>query len=87
MSHACRSLLIAALLFVLPAQAMEGAALERGTAIIDPFALRELDHGRFGLNRILAPSRSADTLLNNDELFALPSLAPVRNALDREFER
>jgi hypothetical protein len=91
MSHAYRSLVIAALLFVfgvfLPAQAMEGAALERGTAIIDPFALRELDHGRFGLSRILAPSRSADTPLNNDELFALPSMAPVRNALDREFER
>jgi hypothetical protein len=37
----------------LPARAGEGAALERGTAITDPLALRELDHGRFGLSRVL----------------------------------
>jgi hypothetical protein len=78
-------------LFVLcgaaPLRAAENAALERGTAIIDPFALRELDHGRFGLSRILAPTRSADTPLSNPELFALPSMAPVTKALDADFDR
>ena len=69
-----------------PAQASD-AALERGTAIIDPLALRELDHGRFSLTHIMAPTRSADTPLLNGQLFALPSMAPVRKALDEEFER
>jgi hypothetical protein len=90
MSHACRSLVITLLLLsfgFLPARASDVAALERGTAMIDPFALRELDQGRFGLNRVLAPSRSVDTPLNDDELFALPSIAPIRKALDQEFER
>jgi hypothetical protein len=90
MSHACRSLVITLLLLsfgFLPARASDVAALERGTAIIDPFALRELDHGRFGLNHVLAPSRSTDTPLNDDELFALPAIAPIRKALDQEFER
>jgi hypothetical protein len=71
----------------LPACAAQNAALERGTAIIDPLALRELDHGRFGLGRIMMPMRSADTPLTNEQLFALPSMAPVRKALDAEFER
>src|ERR1700690_2012794 len=81
----------ALILFVLcgaaPLRAAQNAALERGTAIIDPFALRELDHGRFGLSRILAPTRSADTPLTNPKLFALPSMAPVTKALDADFER
>jgi hypothetical protein len=67
--------------------AKEGLALERGVAIIDPSALRELDHSRFGLTRIMAPARSADTPLTNSQLFALASMAPVRKALDEEFER
>jgi hypothetical protein len=71
----------------LPAHAVEGAALERGTAITDPFALRELDRGRFGLTRIMLPMRSADVPLANNQLFALPSMAPVRRALDEEFDR
>src|ERR1700730_4278764 len=70
-----------------PLRAGQTAALERGTAIIDPLALRELDHGRFGLTRILAPTRPADTPLTNPELFALPSMAPVTRALDADFER
>jgi hypothetical protein len=61
--------------------------LERGTAIIDPLALRELDHGRFGLARIMQPSRSTDTPLTNAQLFALPSMVPVQKALDEDFER
>src|SRR5947209_15626294 len=71
----------------LRASAAEDAALERGTAIIDPSALRELDHGQFGLGRIMISARSANLPLTNDQLFALPSMAPVRKSLDREFER
>ncbi len=61
--------------------------LERGLAIIDPLALRELDRGKFGLGRMLAPARSPNTPLNDGELFALPSLAPVRKSLDEELQR
>ena len=70
-----------------PARGGEGAALERGTAIIDPAALRELDHGRFGLRRIMAPMQSADVPLTSGDLFALPEMAPVKKALDEDFER
>ena len=73
---------------VLPARCVESApALERGTAITDPLALRELDHGRFGLARLMLPMRSTDTPLTNNQLFALPSMVPVRKALDDEFDR
>ena len=81
----------------LPAHAVEGAALERGAAITDPLALRELDlrehrsdrpdRAGFGLRPFVAPAGSAATPILNDELFALPSMAPVRRALDGEFER
>src|ERR1700745_1201910 len=67
----------------LPAQASD-AALERGTAIIDPLALRELDQGRFGLTHIMAPTRSADTPLLNSPLFALLSVPRVRGAVEGE---
>lgn len=66
--------------------AADRAPLERGTAITDPFALRELDRGRFGLGRMLMPARSADLPLTNAQLFALPSMQPVRQAIDREFD-
>ena len=66
---------------------MQAAALERGAAITDPSALRELDRGRFGLSRVLLPASSADAPIANSQLFALPSMAPVRKALDDEFER
>src|SRR5450759_1188939 len=73
---------------VLPARpAQSAAALERGAAIIDPLALRELDRGRFGLGRVLLPARLADMPLANNQLFVLPSMVPVRKALDDEFER
>jgi hypothetical protein len=68
------------------AQAASDAPLERGTAIIDPLALRELERGQFGLARILWPARSTDSALTNAQLFALPSMAPVRKALDADFE-
>jgi hypothetical protein len=72
---------------VLPVRAAPDKPLERGTAILDPPALRELDRGRFGLGRILQPARSADMPLDNAQLFALPSVAPVKAAIDAEFDR
>ena len=68
-------------------QAQSAPTLERGTAITDPVALRELDHGRFGLTRVMQSVRSSDAPLTNSQLFALPSMAPVRQALDAEFDR
>ena len=67
--------------------AHSAAALERGAAVTDPLALRELDRGRFGLARVVLPARSADVPLTNSQLFALPSMVPVRRALDAEFDR
>jgi hypothetical protein len=89
MSHGLRFLLSLLVLVcgAWPAGAMPGAPLERGTAITDPLALRELDRGRFGLGRILVPARSADAPIADGELFALPSMAPVRSAIDAEFDR
>jgi hypothetical protein len=69
------------------AHADDGAPLERGAAVIDPYALRELDRSGFGLNRMLAPARSSDAPLTDAELFALPAMRPVRTALDAEFAR
>ena len=71
---------------VLTARAGQGA-LERGTAIIDAQGLRELDRGRLGLSRVILPMQSSNAPLTGSELFALPSMAPVRNALDDEFDR
>ena len=71
---------------VLTARAGQGA-LERGTAIIDPQGLRELDGGRLGLSGVILPMRSSNAPLTSSQLFALPSMAPVRKALDDEFDR
>ncbi|WP_370870846.1 hypothetical protein [Bradyrhizobium sp.] len=71
----------------MPARAAEAPALERGAAITDPLALRELDRGRFAVARVMAPERSDDTPLTGGQLFALPSMARVRTALDAEFDR
>jgi hypothetical protein len=79
--------ILALLCSALPARAAQGAALERGTAITDPLALRELDHGRFGLTRVMLPMRSSNAPLTNSQLFAWPSMVPVRKALDVEFDR
>ena len=70
-----------------PARAAPATALERGAAIIDPAALRELDHGRFALDRMLLPERSSNIPLVSSQLFALPSMLPVRRAVDGEFDR
>ncbi len=59
--------------------------LERGAAITDPGALRELDRGPFGLARML--SASPGEPLTNSALFALPATLPIRKSLDEEFER
>ena len=72
---------------VLPVRNAQAAALERGTAITDPLALRELDRGRFSLGRLILPIRSSNAPLTNSQLFVLPSMAPVRKALDDEFDR
>jgi hypothetical protein len=82
---------------ILLPRAAQAAALERGVAITDPLALRELDlrerradgfsSGRFGLGRMVEPARSVDVPLTNDALFALPSMTPVRAAIDAEFDR
>jgi hypothetical protein len=74
------------LLCVVTPRIAQSAALERGTAITDPFVLRELDRGRFGLGRMLEPARSVDVPMANDALFALPSMTPVRKAIDAEFD-
>jgi hypothetical protein len=86
MSRALRFpvIMFALLCSALPAPA---APLERGAAIIDPLALRELDGGRFGLGRMLLPVRSADMPLTNSQLFALPSMSQGRQAIDGEFDR
>ncbi len=80
-------LLFALLCSAWPARAASEAALERGTAFIDPLALRELDQGRFGVGRMLWPERSANTPLSSRQLFALPSMVPLRRAIDEEFGR
>ena len=69
------------------AHAGEAAALERGTAITDPLALRELDRGRFAIGGMLLPERSSNIPLSSGQLFLLPSMVPVRQAIDREFDR
>ena len=81
------AIVFALLCAALPARAAQDAALERGAAITDPAVLRELDGGKFRLDRMLLPERSADIPLANSELFAVPSMAPVRRAIDGEFDR
>src|SRR5258708_3744411 len=89
MSRALRFpvILFALLCSALPARAASVAALERGAAITDPAALRELDRERFGLSGMLLPMRSSNIPLNNSQLFGWPSMVPVRQAIDAEFDR
>src|SRR6266567_2805578 len=99
MSRALRFFVIIAVLLcgALPARAAQGAALERGAAITDPYALRELELGEqpangfdrvgFGLRPFIPAARAVAAPILNDELFALPSMAPVRQAIDAEFGR
>jgi hypothetical protein len=90
MSHPLRLIIvtIAFLCVALPQQRSQAASLlERGVAITDPAALRELDRGRFGLAGMLASSQSLDHPLSDEALFALPSMVSIRQSLDAEFER
>jgi hypothetical protein len=82
-----RSLLvILALLCVsLLRPAQSGPLLERGTAVTDPPALRELDRDPFGLARMLGAH--SDGPLTDRALFALPAIAPIKKSLDAEFDR
>ncbi|CAN7685402.1 hypothetical protein LJR220_006587 [Bradyrhizobium sp. LjRoot220] len=80
-------IIFALLCGALPARAAPAAALERGTAITDPLALRELDGGRFGIGRMLWPERSANIPLTSAQSFTLASMVPVRQAIDAEFDR
>jgi hypothetical protein len=82
---------------VLPRAGQAAAALERGLAVTDPLALRELDLREhraggldprgFGIRAILDASGTDDGPMRDDALFALPSMAPVRKAIDAEFAR
>jgi hypothetical protein len=72
---------------VLAGHAIETAPLARGTAIMDPAALRELDQGRFGIGGMLRPERSSSIPLTSGEVLHLSSMAAVRAAIDREFDR
>jgi hypothetical protein len=83
------SLLAVAVLLIAAgsAPAASDAPLERGTAMTDPGALRELDRGRLGLMHVMMPWRSDDRPLTNAQLFALPSMAKVIEALDADVDR
>src|SRR5712691_9352822 len=99
MSRALRFVVIILVLLcgVLPARGVQGAALERGAAVTDPYALRGLELGEhptngrdragFGLRPFIPAARTVAAPILNDELFALLSMVPVRQAIDAEFER
>ena len=83
-----RLLFLALVFSFLPLSLAQSAPLlERGTAVIDPAALRELDRGAFGLARMLSASPSSNKPFTDDALFALPAIAGIRKSLDEEFER
>lgn len=69
-------------------QSASGDALIDGTAIVDAAALRELDlpqaDAGFGLRRMLQADGPPNTVLQNDEFFALPAMLLVRQAIDRD---
>lgn len=60
--------------------------LERGAAITDPSALRYLDRqSSFGLGAILLGDPQLSVQVSNEQLFAMPAMAPVKQALQKEF--
>jgi len=71
---------------LLPLRNADAAPLERGTGITDPLTLRDLDRGQFAVGRMVSPGTSGDIPLTSGQLFALPSMAGVRRALDGEFD-
>ena len=85
-----RSLFIALAIFscsLAPGLAQSAPALERGTAITDPVALRELDRGPLGLARMLSASPSSNEHFTDAALFALSAIAPIRKSLDEEYKK
>jgi hypothetical protein len=89
MTRALRCLAVVSIVLhgALSAHAADDKALERGAAVIDPAVLSELDRGSLGLGRMLWRERPADDPLDNSLLFAWSAMRPVREALDREFDR
>lgn len=83
-------LAFAALLLSGSVQSAFGDALTGGTAIVDAVVLRELDLPQatfgFSLRRMLDANGPANAALLNNELFALPAMLPVRQALDRDID-
>lgn len=75
------TLLCALPMLVIAATMAHAAAMERGVAITDPEVLRALDGSRLNLARLLG----ADPGLSSAGVFALPAMAIVREATDRDF--
>lgn len=65
----------------LAATAGHAAAMERGVAITDPAILQRLDNAGLSLGKLLG----ADANRSGAELFALPSMASLQAATDRDF--
>jgi len=65
----------------LAATAGHAAAMERGVAITDPEILRRLDNSGLSLGKLLG----AEANSSGAALFALPSMAPLQTATDRDF--
>lgn len=65
----------------LAATAGRTAAMERGVAITDPAVLQRLDNAGLSLGRLLG----ADPNSSGADLFALPPMAQVQAATDRDF--
>lgn len=76
----CASLLVFPVTASLMSQS-HGAAMERGVAITDPDVLRVLDETGLGLAHMLGAAANS----SGAELFALPSMASVQAATDRDF--
>ncbi|MDI3564719.1 hypothetical protein [Bradyrhizobium sp. Arg816] len=91
MSRALRILVAAAVLLggTVSLFAAENVPLTRGTAIIDPDLLRNLDHSdSLTISRLLWPERNADFPLTTDLLFSsLSQLKDIPSAIDAEFDR
>lgn len=69
------------LLWLLPVAAHAAAPMERGVAISDPAILQRLDETGLSLGKLLGAEAGATSA----ELFALPSMVPLQEAADRDF--
>lgn len=83
-----RSVLFAAIVVVVQgaARALEPEPLDRGVAIADPQVLRNLEEQGLGLGAMVDVSGSTTSLLANDSLIRLPSMAAVAASLRAELE-